>query len=106
MMRQNEEDIDTEIQQLILRYEKKVKSEREEGARLKGENGIMKKKFNTLNKDIEENKAEIQRMGENEKKLQSVIAAFEKEIVHLKKEVRLLPRHSINEPTHFVNIDG
>jgi chromosome segregation ATPase len=87
MMRQNDEDIDTEVQQLILRYEKKVKSEREDGARLKGENGIMKKKFNTLNKDIEENKAEIQRMAENEKKLQSVIATFEKEIVQLKKEV-------------------
>lgn len=87
MLKQNEEDIDTEIQQLVIRYEKKVKAEREEGARLKGENGIMKKKFNTLNKDIEENKSEIQRMAENEKKLQSVITGFEKDILHLKKEV-------------------
>lgn len=83
---QNEEDIDSEIYQLLTRYEKKVKSEKEEGARLKGENGIMRKKFNTLNKDIEENKTEILRMAENEKKLQSVIAGFEKDIQNLRKE--------------------
>jgi septal ring factor EnvC (AmiA/AmiB activator) len=86
MVHQNEEDIDSEIQQLLNRYEKKVKAEREEGARLKGENGIMRKKFNTLNKDIEENKSEISRMAENEKKLQSVIAGFEKDIQNLRKE--------------------
>lgn len=87
MSRQNEEDIDTEVVALTNRYEKKVKAEREEAARLKGENGIMRKKFNTLNKDIEENKSEIARMAENEKKLQNVILGFEKDIQNLRKEV-------------------
>ena len=80
MTRQNEEDIDTEVVALTNRYEKKVKAEREEAARLKGENGIMRKKFNNLNKDIEENHGEIARMAENEKKLQNVILGFEKDI--------------------------
>ena len=89
MVRQNQEDIDKEIESLISKYEKKVKAEREEGARLKGENGIMRKKINTLNKDIEENKTEIARMAENEKKLQNVISGFEKDIQNLRKEVFL-----------------
>ena len=87
MSKQNQQDIDKEILSATSRYEKKLRSEREEGARLKGENGIMRKKFNTLNKDIEDNKAEIQRMKENAKKLESVIATLEKEIQVLRKEM-------------------
>ncbi|KAJ3295052.1 Cilia- and flagella-associated protein 57 [Borealophlyctis nickersoniae] len=87
MSHQNAEDIDTEISLCAARYERKLRGEREEGARLKGENGIMRKKFNTLNKDIEDNKAEIARMREDEKKLRAVIAGLEKEIGTLKKEM-------------------
>ncbi|KAJ3096593.1 Cilia- and flagella-associated protein 57 [Phlyctochytrium planicorne] len=87
MARQNNEDIDSEIQILSARYEKKLRAEREEGARLKGENGIMRKKFNTLNKDIEDNKNEIQRMRDDEKKLKGVISMLEKEIATFKKDM-------------------
>ncbi len=85
-----EEDIDTEAVNLTNRYEKKVKEEKEEAAKLKGENGIMRKKFNTLNKDIEENKSEIARMADNEKKLQNVILGFERDIQNLRKEVKYI----------------
>ena len=87
MTRQNQEDVDSEILMATSKYEKKLRGEREEGARLKGENGIMRKKFNTLNKDIEDNKAEIQRMKENAKKLENVITMLEKDILHLRKEM-------------------
>ncbi len=87
MLKQNEEDLDTEIMNLISKYEKKLRIEKEEGARLKGENGIMRKKFNTLNKDIDDNKTEILKMKEDEKKLQTIIVQLEKEISVLKKEV-------------------
>jgi chromosome segregation ATPase len=87
MNKQNQNDIDTEILNATSKYEKKLRIEREEGARLKGENGIMRKKFNTLNKDIEDNKTEIQRMKDNAKKLESVISNLEKEIQILRKEV-------------------
>ncbi|KAJ3311697.1 Cilia- and flagella-associated protein 57 [Boothiomyces sp. JEL0838] len=87
MNNQNQQDIDTEIQMATLRYEKRLRIEREEGARLKGENGIMRKKFNTLNKDIEDNRSEIQRMKENAKKLEAVITLLEKDILQLRKEM-------------------
>lgn len=94
MNKQNQQDIDTEIVMATSRYEKRLRVEREEGSRLKGENGIMRKKFNTLNKDIEDNRAEILRMKENSKKLDSVIATLEKDISQLRKEV------------FFDNLDG
>jgi chromosome segregation ATPase len=87
MTKQNQQDLDTEILMINSKYEKKLSGEREEGARLKGENGIMRKKFNTLNKDIEDNRAEIQRMKENAKKLDSVISVLEKDILQLRKEM-------------------
>lgn len=87
MSKQNQEDIDTEILSSQTKYEVKLGLEREEGARLKGENGIMRKKFNTLNKDIDDNKGEIHRMSENGKKLEGIIGVLEKDIVVLRKEM-------------------
>jgi hypothetical protein len=87
MSKQNQNDADTEILNVVSKYEKRMRTEREECARLKGENGIMKKKFNTLNKDLEDNKAEIQRMKETAKKLDVIIGNLEKEIVGLRKEM-------------------
>ena len=86
--RQMEEDIDTEIEQmksrfvwadltsappptdtlsdsqsgcvfvLLFRYEGKLNAEREASLKYKGDNGIMRKKFLALNKDIEEQREE------------------------------------------------
>jgi predicted nucleic acid-binding Zn-ribbon protein len=50
----------------------------------------MKKKFNTLNSEIEAHKGEIQKMFMEEKKLHSVIKSLEKDISGLKKEVSLI----------------
>ena len=86
-LKQNEQDVDTEILNIISRYEKKLRLEKEDGSRLKGENGIMKKKFNTLNKDIDDNKTEMNRLSDDEKKLNAIIVTLEKEILVLKKEV-------------------
>ncbi|KAI9149781.1 hypothetical protein H9P43_009960 [Blastocladiella emersonii ATCC 22665] len=86
--RETEEDADQEIIQLKHKYEKKLREEREVGLRLKGENGIMKKKFNTLNSEIEAHKGEIQKMLLEEKKLHSIIKSLEKDIAGLKKEIQ------------------
>ncbi|TPX56516.1 hypothetical protein PhCBS80983_g04473 [Powellomyces hirtus] len=85
--RQVSEDIDTEIERLQQRYERKLLSEREDGARLKGENGIMRKKFNTLTKDIDDNRMETTRMRADEKRLKAAIEALEKEIAMLKHDM-------------------
>ncbi|KND04574.1 uncharacterized protein SPPG_00295 [Spizellomyces punctatus DAOM BR117] len=86
--RETEQDADTEILEIKHRYEKKLKEEREIGLRLKGENGIMRKKFNTLNSEIDAHKAEIGKMYNEEKKLHGVIKSLEKDIAGLKKEIQ------------------
>lgn len=86
--RETEQDADTEILSLKHKYEKKLKEEREIGLRLKGENGIMRKKFNTLNSEIDAHKAEISKMYNEEKKLHGVIRSLEKDIQGLKKEIQ------------------
>jgi hypothetical protein len=85
--RETEQDADTEIVDLRHRYEKRLKEEREIVMRLKGENGIMRKKFNTLQAEIDTHKTEITKMYNEEKKLHSVIKSLEKDIAGLKKEV-------------------
>lgn len=57
---------------LARRYEAKLTAEREVGLRLKGENGIMKKKFNALQKDIEDQRDEIKTLFEHKKELYQV----------------------------------
>lgn len=57
--------------------------------RLKGENGVMRKKFNTLQKEIDTHKNEISKMYSEEKKLHTVIKSLEKDISGLKMEVLL-----------------
>ncbi|KAJ3354153.1 Cilia- and flagella-associated protein 57 [Entophlyctis luteolus] len=86
--RETEEDADSEILELKHRYERKLKEEREVGLRLKGENGIMRKKFNTLQAEIDAHKAEIAKMFAEEKKLHSIIKSLEKDIAGLKKEIQ------------------
>ncbi|KAJ3005843.1 Cilia- and flagella-associated protein 57, partial [Thoreauomyces humboldtii] len=86
--RETEQDADTEILDIKHRYEKKLKEEREIGLRLKGENGIMRKKFNTLNSEIDAHKTEIGKMFNEEKKLHGVIKSLEKDIAGLKKEIQ------------------
>lgn len=59
-----------------VRYGSKLNFEKELGLRLKGENGIMKKKFSALQKDIEDQREEIRTMFAHKKELYQVINAF------------------------------
>lgn len=57
---------------------------------LKGENGLMRKRFTGLEKSIDEQKAEIRRLHEAQDSLYATIATHEKDI-HAFKEVRGRP---------------
>ena len=57
------------------RYGSKLNFEKELGLRLKGENGIMKKKFSALQKDIEDQREEIRTMFAHKKELYQVCAS-------------------------------
>lgn len=76
--RQIEEDVDREVHELRTKYEARLTHERNEALRLKGENGIMNKKFASLQKEIEEQKEEIQALFANKKDLYAQIASLEK----------------------------
>jgi hypothetical protein len=84
---QQADDVETEVSLLESRYETQLKGEREVSFRYKGENGIMKKKFLTLNKEIEDNKIEITKLRDNENRLRKVMASLEKEVDGLKREM-------------------
>jgi len=88
MMKLIEEDADMEVEEVKEKNEAKLNAEREATLRLKGENGIMKKKFGALQKDIEDQKEEIRSLHEKEKELYESIKGLEKDIQGHKKEIR------------------
>ncbi|DAZ95763.1 TPA: hypothetical protein N0F65_010265 [Lagenidium giganteum] len=85
---QVEADVDEEIENIKRKYEEKLQAEREATLRYKGENGIMKKKFSALQKDIEDQRDQIKLLLEKEKDLIEEIKNLEKEIQALKREIR------------------
>lgn len=87
--KETEADADTEILQVRHTFEKKLKDEKEIVMKLKGENGIMKKRFSTISSEIESHKTEISKLFNEEKKLYSIIKNLEKDIVGLKREVNV-----------------
>lgn len=86
--RQLEGDVDTQIEMNLSRYEKRLRLQKEEGSRLKGENGIMRKKFVTLHKDIEDIGAEIIQRRLDEKKVLNYIKELERDTIVLKAEIK------------------
>ncbi|XP_069083885.1 cilia- and flagella-associated protein 57 [Pleurodeles waltl] len=86
--KQIEEDGDREIQDMKIKYERRLRDEKETNLRLKGETGIMRKKFSSLQKEIEERTIDIERLRMEQLKLQAVIKSLEKDIQGLKKEIQ------------------
>eukprot|EP00744_Colponema_vietnamica_P001225 GILI01002055.1.p1 GENE.GILI01002055.1~~GILI01002055.1.p1 ORF type:complete len:1251 (-),score=376.19 GILI01002055.1:222-3974(-) len=85
--RQLEEDADREIEELKEKYDQKLSAERDQLLRIKGEHGIMRKKFMALGKDIEDKKEELKSMVDKEKELYDHIKSLEKDIEGHKKEI-------------------
>ena len=61
---------------VLCRYETKLAAEVEVGLRLRGENGIMKKKFGALQQQIDEHQQKTQQLHEHEQELQNVCFTF------------------------------
>ncbi|XP_041912329.1 cilia- and flagella-associated protein 57-like isoform X1 [Alosa sapidissima] len=85
--RQMEEDSDHEIQDLHLRYERLLTEERETNLKMKGDTGIIKKKFSSLQKEIDDKNMQFERMKGEQNRLQAVIKSMEKDTQTLKKEI-------------------
>ena len=86
--RQIEEDADREILDMKNKYERKLKEEKEANTKLKGETGIMRKKFLSLQTEIGDQKEDIKRCNQEISKLNTVIRNLEKDIAGLKKEIQ------------------
>eukprot|EP01041_Mallomonas_annulata_P003461 gene3461-6887_t len=87
--RQLEDDVDSEIENLRRTYEDKLTSCREATLKYKGENGIMRKKFIVLQKDIEDQKEEVRALQDREKELHDQIKVLEKEVSAHKREIKV-----------------
>lgn len=82
-----------EIESLKERYETKLAVEKKLAVTLKGENGLMRKRFSGLEKAIDEQKAEIRRLHEAQDTLYTTIAAHEKDMQAFKEARRLHASH-------------
>jgi len=85
---QLENDIDKEVEQLKEKFDAKLATERDATLRLKGENGIMRKKFKALQKDIDDQGENIRAMYEKEEQLLVHIRALEDRIAQHKHEIK------------------
>ena len=79
---------DRDIEEIKERYERKLREAREQLLHLKGENGIMKKKFYTLLKDIKDKETEISNLFESQGEKEGKIKGLEKDIEALRNEIR------------------
>lgn len=86
--RQLEDDVDTEIENMRQQYDDKLRTSREATLKYKGENGIMRKKFAVLQKEIEDQKDEIKTLLEKEKELHDQVKVLEKEVSAHKREIK------------------
>lgn len=84
IQRQVCEEIDMEITMLTDEYEASMIKEQQVNFYLKGENGVMKKKFMALTKEIEECNLEMTKLKESEVRLKKVMASLEREVESLK----------------------
>eukprot|EP01059_Diplonema_ambulator_P004009 TRINITY_DN13707_c0_g1_i1.p1 TRINITY_DN13707_c0_g1~~TRINITY_DN13707_c0_g1_i1.p1 ORF type:complete len:1204 (+),score=482.85 TRINITY_DN13707_c0_g1_i1:137-3748(+) len=79
---------DRDIEEIKERYERKLREAREQLLHLKGENGIMKKKFYSLLKDIKDKENEIGNLFESQGEKEGKIKGLEKDIDALRNEIR------------------
>ena len=66
----------------------RLRDERDANARLRGETGIMRKKFTSLQNEIDVHKEDIKKLQGENGKLNNVIKNLEKDIAGLKKEIQ------------------
>eukprot|EP01065_Artemidia_motanka_P053301 TRINITY_DN985_c0_g2_i1.p1 TRINITY_DN985_c0_g2~~TRINITY_DN985_c0_g2_i1.p1 ORF type:complete len:1226 (+),score=563.45 TRINITY_DN985_c0_g2_i1:55-3678(+) len=83
-----EQMTDEDIEEIKEKHERKLREAREQLLHLKGENGVMKKKFHTLNKDIKSKESAIADQFKEQSDKESRIKGLEKDIEALRNEIR------------------
>ncbi|CAM9277511.1 unnamed protein product, partial [Ectocarpus fasciculatus] len=86
---QLEDDVDTEVEMLRKSLDERLTLAREVTLKYKGENGIMKKKFAVIQKDMDDQKETMKLLLDQERELQEQIKVLEKEVSAHKREIKL-----------------
>ena len=86
--RQLEDDVDSEIDSMRRQYDDRLTSFKDATLKYKGENGIMRKKFIVLQKEIDDQKEEIKSLQDRERELHEQIKTLEREVSAHKKEIK------------------
>ncbi|XP_035517008.1 cilia- and flagella-associated protein 57 [Morone saxatilis] len=87
IIKQVEEDEERKIHDLQIKYEKKLHTEKETNTNLKGETGIMTQKFYSLQRQIDERCADINKLKQERQRLLGLIRSLESDIEDLKRQI-------------------
>ncbi|KAJ8258858.1 hypothetical protein COCON_G00178700, partial [Conger conger] len=87
MIKQIEQDADREVWEMRCKYETRLKDQGKISTQYKDEAGIMRNKFNRLQKEISDKNKEIERLKAQVKKHLSEISNLENDILGLEKEI-------------------
>ena len=82
-----EADADKEMADMRHRYDARLATEAKASLLLRGENGFMKRRFLTINKEITDLKDDISGLADKERGLQETIASLQKDVAGHKKEI-------------------
>ena len=93
-----EEDADNEVDDEKASYESKLITEKRLTQKLRDENGLSKKKFAQLTKDVEDQKEEMASLRDREFDLRESIKNLEKDVQGHKKEIRRASASSVSAP--------
>ncbi|NXJ07760.1 CFA57 protein, partial [Odontophorus gujanensis] len=85
--KQIEEDEDQEIQEIKVKYERRLVEEKESNLQLKGEIGVMNKRLSSLQKELKERNSNIEEIKLEQQNLQGIIKSLEKDITTLNTQI-------------------
>uniref|UniRef100_A0A667XCB5 Cilia and flagella associated protein 57 n=1 Tax=Myripristis murdjan TaxID=586833 RepID=A0A667XCB5_9TELE len=92
IIKQTEEDCDWEVTSVRFEYTRKLETEQETNLSLKGETGIMKKKFESQQKELEDRRSVINEQKQKLQQLQALISSLEGDILDLKRQISELKK--------------
>ncbi|XP_063330906.1 cilia- and flagella-associated protein 57 isoform X3 [Pelmatolapia mariae] len=87
IIKQAEEDEERKILEIQTNYEKKMKTEKQTNTNLKGKNSIMAQKFISLQKQIDDRSADINKLKQERQRLLGLIRSLESDIEDLKRQI-------------------
>ncbi|XP_034724351.1 cilia- and flagella-associated protein 57 isoform X3 [Etheostoma cragini] len=87
IIKQVEEDEERKIHDIQIKYERKLHTEKELNTNLRGETGLMTQKFYSLQRQIDDRCADINKLKQERQRLLGLIRSLESDIEDLKRQI-------------------